>query len=179
MNARDGPPPTITRRPGRQQMRRWSRPIPGGNHCQSGSSPAAPRRAQLAWPQVRHRHGVVAIDRDQGLSPRQARVGPVVRAAIAAHDALDARPDLPRSGSTPARHSRRVPSVDGGLCQVLRGEPRVGGFGPLAGGVGTEAALSRGLGASRSSVSALGGRIDDEERQSDCDRREPTGPTRR
>src|SRR5690242_20240807 len=57
-------------------------------------SPAEAGRAQLARTQVRHRRRALAVDHDERLRPGEARLGPVVRAAVAAQDALDPRPDL-------------------------------------------------------------------------------------
>lgn len=166
---------TITRLPDRRQMRRWCRPIREGTHRRrwltcgratrtactgAGSTSRRPARGR-SRPATRPWTGrPLSSDMGRGLRARCTR--PVPRPS---GESIDARsPFRPNTQGrwwfTPsARWGTRVWRL-----RSLRQEER------------TEAALSRGLGASRSSVSALGGRIDDEERQSDRDRREPTGP---
>jgi hypothetical protein len=129
MNARDGPGRTITRRFAKPQLRRRCLPIPAGTRP-GRRSPAAARRAQLARSQVRHRRRPLAVDLDERLRPGEARLGPVIGAAVAARHAFDPRPDLAGGGWPPARHSGRIPRGGGGLRQVLRGADGRGGFGP-------------------------------------------------
>src|SRR5690348_9184671 len=118
-------------------------------------SPAEAGRAQLARTQVRHRRRALAVDHDERLRPGEARLGPVVRAAVAAQDALDPRPDLAGRGWLPARHSRRIPRGGGGLRQVLRGAVGRGGFGPIWQETRTGAAFSRCCEERRRSAPAL------------------------